>query len=55
MALAWTSLLKTVTTLADVAGSDRDGAGLIPAGFSASGDGVKLLVMARHEMDRVVK
>ena len=55
VALAWTSLLKTVTTLADVAGSDRDGAGLVPAAFAASGDGVKLLVMARHEMDRVVK
>ena len=55
VALAWTSLLKSVTTLADVAGSDHDGAGLIPAGFAASGNGVKLLVMARHEMDRVVK
>jgi hypothetical protein len=53
--LAWTSLLKSVTTLADVAGSDHDGAGLVPAGLAASGNGVKLLVMARHEMDRVVE
>ena len=55
VALAWTSLLKTITTLADVAGSDHDGAGLVPAGLAASGTGIKLLVMARHEMDRVVK
>jgi hypothetical protein len=55
VALAWTSLLKVVSTLADVAGVDQDGAGLVPAGFAASGNGVKVLVMARHEMDRVVK
>jgi hypothetical protein len=55
VSLAWTSILKAVTTLADVAGVDQDGAGLVPAGFAAGGNGVKLLVMARHEMDRVVK
>jgi hypothetical protein len=44
-----------MTALADVAGSDRDGAGLVPAGLEASGREVKLLVMARHEVDRVVK
>jgi hypothetical protein len=55
VSLAWTSVLKAMTTLADVAGGDEDGAGLVPAGLAASGNGVKLLVMARHEMDRVVK
>lgn len=55
VALAWTAVLRTLATLADAAGSDKDGAGLIPAGVTADRDGVKLLVMARHEMDRVVK
>jgi hypothetical protein len=55
VALAWISLLKVLVTLADVAGGDQDGAGLVPAGLAASGKGVKLLVMARHAMDRVVK
>jgi hypothetical protein len=53
--LAWTSLLKALSTLADVSGSDQDGAGLVPAALAAGGSGVKLLVMARHEMDRVGK
>jgi hypothetical protein len=55
VSFAWTSVQKAIATLADVAGSDRDGAGLVPAAFEASGTGVKLMVMARHDMDRVVK
>jgi hypothetical protein len=55
VSFAWTAVLRAMTALADVAGSDRDGAGLVPAGLEASGREVKLLVMARHEMDRVVK
>ncbi|MGY2907872.1 hypothetical protein ACVWVY_006893 [Bradyrhizobium sp. URHC0002] len=52
VSLAWTAVLRAMTALADAAGVDQDGAGLIPAGLEASGSGVKLLVMARHEMDR---
>lgn len=54
-ALAWTLLLRTLSSLAGAAGSDQDGAGLIASGLSADANGVTLLVMARHEMDRVVK
>jgi hypothetical protein len=55
VSFAWTSVQKVIATLADVAGSDHDGAGLVPAAFEASGTGIKLMVMARHHMDRVVK
>jgi hypothetical protein len=55
VALAWTAMLRALATLADAAGSDQDGAGLIPAGVTADREGVKLLVMARHQMDRVVR
>jgi len=55
IALAWTSVLRAVSALADVAGTDQDGAGLVPVGLATSRSGVKLLVMARHEMDRVAK
>lgn len=54
-ALAWTSLLRTVSTLAAAAGSDQDGSGLIAAGLSADTTGVTLLVMARHAMDRIIR
>ena len=53
VALAWTAVLRVVSTLADMAGTDLDGAGLVPAAMSAERGGVKLLVMARHEMERV--
>jgi len=53
VALAWTAVLRAITALADAAGTDLDGAGLVPAGVSAEGGRVKLLVMARHEMERV--
>jgi len=52
VSLAWTAVLRALTALADAAGIDQDGAGLIPAGLEASGREVKLLVMALHEMDR---
>ena len=55
VAFAWTGVLRTLTTLADVSGSDRDGAGLVPANFAASPTGIELTVMGRHPMDRVVK
>ncbi len=53
IALAWGSLLRTLVTLGQGAGSDGDGAGLIPADFAADRGGVTMAVMARHEMDRV--
>jgi hypothetical protein len=55
IALAWTSVLRVLSTLASVSGADLDGAGLIPVGLAASNSGVKLLVMARHTMDRIVR
>ncbi len=55
IALAWTSVLRVLSTLANVSGADLDGAGLIPVGLAASNSGVKLLVMARHTMDRIVR
>jgi hypothetical protein len=53
VALAWTAMLRVMGALADMAGTDLDGAGLVPAAISAERGGVKLLVMARHEMERV--
>lgn len=55
LALAWTSLLRALTALAAQAGADLDGAGLIPSAMAASRNGIRLQVMARHEMDRVAK
>jgi hypothetical protein len=55
VAFAWTGVLRMLTTLADVSGSDRDGAGLVPANFAVSPTGVELTVMGRHPMDSVVK
>jgi len=55
VALAWASLLRVLSTLADVAGADQDGAGLVPAGLTADRSGVTLLVIARHSMDRVTR
>jgi len=55
ISLAWMSVQKAIATLADVAGSDLDGAGLVPAAFEAKRNGIKLMVMARHDMDRVIK
>jgi hypothetical protein len=53
--LAWTSLLRSIATLAEVSGRDQDGAGLVPAAFSTHGETVKMLIMARHEFERVTK
>ena len=53
--LAWVSLLRVLSALADVAGTDCDGAGLVPASLAADHNGVTLLVMARHAMDRVAR
>lgn len=53
IALAWKSITVALSAMAGAAGTDLDGAGLIPAGLSADRSGVKLIVMARHEMDRI--
>jgi hypothetical protein len=55
VAFSWTAVLRAITALAGAAGTDLDGAGLVPAGMSAERGGVRLLVMARHEMERVVR
>lgn len=53
IALAWSSVLRALSTVAKEAGTDRDGAGLIAAGVVASAQGLNLSVMARHAMDRI--
>jgi hypothetical protein len=49
---AWQVVLRSSTGVADAAGRDADGAGLIPVGLQASADGVSVLTMARHSFDR---
>jgi hypothetical protein len=51
-AFAWQLVLSTAARLADAAGRDADGAGLIPAALRASEQGIAVLTMARHEFDR---
>jgi len=55
VAQAWTAVLRAISALADVAGTDVDGSGLVPAAMSAGAGGVRLLVMARHEMERAAR
>jgi hypothetical protein len=51
-AFAWQLVLSTAARLADAAGRDADGAGLIPAALRASEQGIAVLTMARHAFDR---
>lgn len=51
-AFAWQVLLLILTGVARHAGEDTDGAPLVPAGLVASGDGLRILTMARHTFDR---
>lgn len=51
-ALAWQVLLAAATGVAAGAGTDVDGAPLIPAGLTACPDGLRILTMARHPFDR---
>jgi hypothetical protein len=53
IAFAWQVLLTVCTGVAGGVGDDVDGAPLIPAGLAASGDGLRILTMARHTFDRV--
>lgn len=52
VALAWQALLDTAAGLAAQAGSDGDGAGLLPTSWTASADGISIRPQARHEIDR---
>jgi hypothetical protein len=51
-AFAWQVLLAVATGVAAGAGTDVDGSPLIPAGLTASANGVRVLTMARHPFDR---
>jgi hypothetical protein len=53
-AFAWQVLLTTAAGVAGGAGTDTDGAPLIPAGLKASRDGLRILTMSRHPFDRAV-
>ena len=55
IAFAWQMVLTTMTKLADAAGRDVDGAGLIPASLRATDAGIAVLTMARHSFDRRVQ
>lgn len=53
-AFAWQVLLTVSTAVAGSAGEDVDGAPLIPVGLAATGEGLRILTMARHAFDRAV-
>ena len=52
VALAWQALLDTAAGLAAHGGADEDGAGLVPAAWTAGRDGLRVLPQARHDLDR---
>jgi hypothetical protein len=52
-ALAWQAVLNSIGGVTAAAGSDLDGAPLIPAALTASASGFAVLGQARHEIDRV--
>jgi hypothetical protein len=54
LAYAWKLLMTVVTRAAALAGTDTDGAALVPVAITASADSVQVLTMARHTFDRVV-
>jgi hypothetical protein len=54
-AFAWQLVLDVAAGVAAHAGTDADGAGLIPAALAASPDGLSVLPQARHPFDRLVK
>jgi hypothetical protein len=55
VAFAWTLLLQVAAHVARAAGTDEDGAGLVPAAVAASPDGIGVLPQARHAFDRVIQ
>jgi hypothetical protein len=52
---AWQVMLSVTTGLAGATGEDDDRAPLVPAAITASPDGLRVLTMARHTFDRVVR
>jgi hypothetical protein len=54
IAFAWQALLDSAGGIAAAAGSDRDGARLIPTAFTASRTEIGITAQARHEMDRLL-
>ena len=55
VAYAWKILLAVAAGIAEDAGQDVDGAGLIPAAIGTNGDTVTVLTQARHGFDRVTR
>lgn len=53
LALAWQALLDAAGGVAGAAGTDQDGAVLIPAALTASPNGLAIVAQARHPFDRV--
>jgi hypothetical protein len=53
LALAWQALLDTAGGVAGAAGTDQDGAVLIPTGLTASQNGLAIIAQARHPFDRI--
>jgi hypothetical protein len=54
-AFAWRILMSVTNKVAFDTGDDEDREGLIPASITASRGGIRLLTMARHSFDRVIK
>jgi len=52
-ALAWQAVLDASGGVAGAAGTDLDGAALVPTALTASRTGIAVLAQARHEIDRV--
>jgi hypothetical protein len=53
VALAWQGLLDASAGIAAAAGSDADGAPLVPTTWTASANGLQIGPQARHPLDRV--
>jgi hypothetical protein len=53
VAYAWKILLAVAAGIAEGAGRDADGAGLIPAAIATSRESVTVLTQARHGFDRI--
>jgi hypothetical protein len=54
VALAWQGMLDVARGVADHAGRDADGAGLVPVALVAARSGLVVLPQARHPIDRTV-
>lgn len=52
---AWQVVLSVTTGVASATGEDVDRAPLVPAAITASRNGLRVLTMARHTFDRIVR